>query len=514
MPFESKLTKKANGMTWIIPSSFAFMCLLLVLGIIFLFIKRFDRLETTFAFSIGADIACMAICAMLGFGTLSNRKEPTGYTRIFITLITLTSMALFIDECAWIVDGVVRLSKLNLAINIHYFANSAALTFFFWKYVTYALDLDGKFMKILNAIMNVFFIPNIILPFVNAIYPIYFYIDEFGKYQRSGLFFWISQIYNIIGVLCVILALIFSKAPIKTKLITGSFIAIPVLNQVITQYKYGVSTQYTAMLVSIVLIFVVLYSDRGKQLATTGKELALATRIQADMLPNIYPAFPERKEFDIYATMTPAKEVGGDFYDFFLIDDNHLALVIADVSGKGVPAALFMMVSKILIQNCALAIKSPKDVLEAVNNQICQKNKEEMFVTTWLGILNFETGKMVCANAGHEYPVLKQPNQDFELIRDKHGFVIGGMPGAKYKEYELQLEPDAKLFVYTDGVPEATNSENVLYGTTRMVDALNESKDKTPKEILVDIEKSVKDFVKDAPQFDDLTMLCLHYKGN
>jgi len=244
-----------------------------------------------------------------------------------------------------------------------------------------------------------------------------------------------------------------------------------------------------------------------------GTELALATRIQADMLPNIFPAFPERKEFDIFATMDPAKEVGGDFYDFFLIDDTHLGIVMADVSGKGVPAALFMMISKILVQNYAMTGKSPAEVLKAVNDQICANNREEMFVTAWLGILDTGTGKITAANAGHEYPVLMQPGGGFELIKDKHGFVIGGMEGMKYKEYELQLSPGAKLFLYTDGVPEAMNGENELFGTERMLAALNENTSASPEELLKNVRRAVDGFVKDAEQFDDLTMLGLEYKG-
>ncbi|MBO6268173.1 MAG: SpoIIE family protein phosphatase [Clostridium sp.] len=244
-----------------------------------------------------------------------------------------------------------------------------------------------------------------------------------------------------------------------------------------------------------------------------GTELALATRIQADMLPNIFPAFPERKEFDIFATMDPAKEVGGDFYDFFLIDDTHLGIVMADVSGKGVPAALFMMISKILVQNYAMTGRSPAEVLKAVNDQICANNREEMFVTAWLGILDTGTGKIVAANAGHEYPVLMQPGGGFELIKDKHGFVIGGMEGMKYKEYELQLSPGAKLFLYTDGVPEAMNGENELFGTERMLAALNENTSASPEELLKNVRRAVDGFVKDAEQFDDLTMLGLEYKG-
>ena len=244
-----------------------------------------------------------------------------------------------------------------------------------------------------------------------------------------------------------------------------------------------------------------------------GTELSLATRIQADMLPNIYPAFPDRTEFDVYASMDPAKEVGGDFYDFFLIDDDHLCMVMADVSGKGVPAALFMMASKIILSNNAMTGKSPAQILTDTNAAICSNNREQMFVTAWLGILEISTGKLTAANAGHEYPVIRQTGGKFELLKDKHGFVIGGMEGIKYKEYEVQLTPGSKLFLYTDGVPEATNAENELFGTDRMLAALNDSADVPPEEMLRNLRRAVDDFVKDAEQFDDLTMLGLEYKG-
>lgn len=238
-----------------------------------------------------------------------------------------------------------------------------------------------------------------------------------------------------------------------------------------------------------------------------GAELELATKIQADMLPNIFPAFPERPEFDIYATMTPAKEVGGDFYDFFLIDDDHLGMVMADVSGKGVPAALFMMMSKILVNNFAMMGGSPAKVLEQVNSQICKNNDEEMFVTVWFGVLEISTGKVTAANAGHEYPIIKKADGEFELFKDKHGFVIGGMDGMRYKEYEFTLEKGGTLFLYTDGVAEATNAENELFGTDRMLTALNQDPNAVPKVLLTNMKKAVDEFVGEAPQFDDLTML-------
>jgi len=240
-------------------------------------------------------------------------------------------------------------------------------------------------------------------------------------------------------------------------------------------------------------------------------ELSLAAKIQEDMLPN---TFPDREDFDIFASMTPAKEVGGDFYDFFMIDDDHLALVMADVSGKGVPAALFMMMTMIMIQNQAKTGKSPKDVLTSVNDQICSNNKEQMFVTVWLGILELSTGKLTASNAGHEKPIVKHPGGDYEMIMDKHGLVIGAMDGIKYRDYELQFYPGSKLFLYTDGLMEATDEDEGIFGSERALATLNRVKDLSPRELLEFVNREVERYEGNAPKFDDLTMLCLEYTGH
>lgn len=244
-----------------------------------------------------------------------------------------------------------------------------------------------------------------------------------------------------------------------------------------------------------------------------GAELEVATRIQASMLPCIFPAFPERREFDIFASMTPAKEVGGDFYDFFLVDENHLAMVIADVSGKGVPAALFMVIAKTLLKNCAQTGASPKRVLEQVNNQLCENNDAEMFVTVWLGVLNVTTGLLTAANAGHEYPALCRYGEEFTLVKDKHGFVLAGMENVKYREYTMQLEPGDTLFVYTDGVAEAANADQEFYGTGRMLKSLNRLRGVQPAELLHGVKGDIDAFAGQTPQFDDITMLGLRYLG-
>ncbi|MBQ9227642.1 MAG: PP2C family protein-serine/threonine phosphatase [Eubacterium sp.] len=243
-----------------------------------------------------------------------------------------------------------------------------------------------------------------------------------------------------------------------------------------------------------------------------GTELSIAKKIQKSAVPNVFPAFPDHKEFDIYASMTPAKEVGGDFYNFFLVDDDHLALVIADVSGKGVPAALFMMVTNILIADRIRIGGTPAEVLEYVNNVVCARNDAGMFVTVWLGVLELSTGKVIACNAGHDDPALYHKGEDFELFKTNHDIAIGVMEEFPYHNYELQMNKGDKLFLYTDGVPEATDKDEKMFTLNGMVDALNRYKEKTPEDILQGVNASVGAFVGDAPQFDDLTMLCVELK--
>ena len=244
-----------------------------------------------------------------------------------------------------------------------------------------------------------------------------------------------------------------------------------------------------------------------------GTELELANRIQMSILPEVGPEIKDRKEFLLRASMTPAKEVGGDFYNFFLIDKDHLGLVMADVSGKGVPAALFMMASMILLKDLAVPGRKPSEILTQANNDICRNNKAKMFVTVWLGILEISTGLMTCASAGHEFPALRGSDKTFRLFKDPHGFVLGGMEDMKYKDYELTLSPGDALFVYTDGVPEANDAAGAFFGTDRMEEALNLAQPGHPKDILMKVRESVETFAGGAEQFDDMTMMCLEYCG-
>lgn len=239
-----------------------------------------------------------------------------------------------------------------------------------------------------------------------------------------------------------------------------------------------------------------------------GAELNVAKQIQSDMLPGIFPPYPDRKEFDLYATMDPAKEVGGDFYDFFMTDDDHVALVIGDVSGKGVPAALFMVISKTLIKNYAMLGQPVDEVFTRANNDLCQGNKAELFTTAWIGIYEISTGRLCFADAGHETPLrLTKDGTVTEVRPARKKMVLAAMEDIQYAVNETVLDPGDMLLIYTDGVPEATDASNELYGMERLEALVAKHSGGNPKALLDEIHGDVNAFVGKAPQFDDLTML-------
>ncbi len=242
-----------------------------------------------------------------------------------------------------------------------------------------------------------------------------------------------------------------------------------------------------------------------------GAELNVAKKIQAEMLPRVFPPFENHPEIELFATMEPAKEVGGDFYDFYMLDDDHFAVVVGDVSGKGVPAALFMVITKTLLKDTAAHEFDPAKIFEHVNSILCEGNESGLFVTCWLGILTISTGELKFANAGHNSPVICQ-NGEIKYLSTKPNLMLAGMPGLPYKTYSTTLAKDDRLFIYTDGVTEATDSNNELYGEDRLLSVLKSASDKSSREILDIVRNDINSFVKDAPQFDDITMLEMLFK--
>lgn len=243
-------------------------------------------------------------------------------------------------------------------------------------------------------------------------------------------------------------------------------------------------------------------------------ELAFAKAIQHSALPSVFPPYPNRKEFEIQAAMYTAKEVGGDFYDFYFVDEDTLAFLVADVSGKGIPAAMFMMTSKTLLKSYAESGMSVEEVFTVANEKLCEGNEAGMFVTAWMGLLNVKTGKITFANAGHNPPLVKHADGSYTYLKSRPGLVLAGMEGIRYRKNELQLEPGDVIYLYTDGVTEATDSQSGLYGEERLLDTLNRHSDTDPKSICDSVKADVDAFVGEAPQFDDITMLALTYKGD
>ncbi|MCM1267728.1 MAG: PP2C family protein-serine/threonine phosphatase [Bacteroidales bacterium] len=250
-------------------------------------------------------------------------------------------------------------------------------------------------------------------------------------------------------------------------------------------------------------------SEERQRIST---ELDVATHIQADMLPRIFPAFSDRAEFDIYASMNPAKEVGGDFYDFFMVDERHLAIVVADVSGKGVPAALFMVIGKTLIKDHTKPDVDLGAVFTEVNDLLCESNNEGLFITAFEGVLDLVTGEFTFVNAGHEMPFIAKAGGRYEPYKLKPGFVLAGMEHMKYQSGRMTLSPGDKIFQYTDGVTEATNTAQELYGMERLTNVLQKNTGCRPADLLPAVKADIDAFVGEAPQFDDITMLCVEYR--
>lgn len=249
-----------------------------------------------------------------------------------------------------------------------------------------------------------------------------------------------------------------------------------------------------------------------RKTARIESELNLANSIQAHMLPTIFPPYPECEEVDLYASMKPARAVGGDFYDFFMLDDRHLAMVMADVSGKGIPAALFMVIAKTLIKNEVMMGTDPAEVFGKVNHMLCEGNENDMFVTAWLGILDTEKGILTYVNAGHNPLVVKTGDNAFAYLKSRAGFVLGGMDGIKYRQQELIFQPGDRLFLYTDGVTEAECPDGTFYGNDRLLEFLNSHDEKDLENILKGLSEDIDKFAEGAEQSDDITMMMMEYR--
>ncbi len=466
--------------------------------------------------SIGIGICGMSIL-QVSFGARLS-KEVTMYFQLFFTTLLLyisnhLARQLLEGNPDIIAGYAIR------AVTYLEFLCSGVMAWLF-SLLTLFVSKSEK-MKTLNVVLLVALICHFVIMTVSLMTDMCYYFDGQNVYHRSGGYL-LSNLSIFVMLVIDIYLLIRYRYNFNSHIKTAFWIYIlaPIVAMAFQAISGKIQLIILATVVAAVFMSRVImrdlmnkYEEQEKTTARIGAELNMATDIQASQLPRLFPAFPNISEIDVFATMTPAKEVGGDFYDFFLVDDDHIGLVMADVSGKGIPAALFMMISRVLIKSRLQNGESPGKALESVNDHLCENNDTGLFVTVWTAVLDIRTGKGVASNAGHEHPAIRRAGGKYELVTYKHSPAVAAIEGIGFKEHEFALAPGDSLFVYTDGVAEATNAKNELFGTDRMLEVLNRKPDAAPEQVLSGVMDGINEFVAGAEQFDDITMLCLRYNG-
>ena len=489
--------------------------ILFALCIVFICLRGLDGLVDTYIINISVDLFGMLMGYVLYICCLFDVEKSDSSLKSYFYLLNVSYLGLFVDACSWLVDGVPELRLMNIIDNTLYFACAPVQAYFFWLYLSSFMNVEKKSYKVLNNVIRAGLVLALLSRFINIFTGHYFTVSPEGVYHRSTLYP-LSMVFVIVTLISVAVVVIKERKRFKKYqlVVLWAYILAPFVASVFSIFVYGLTIAPGVVMLTMLLIYCALNITQGREKAVADRDLSVASSIQENILPQIFPYLPERKEFDIYASMTAAKEVGGDFYDFFMIDEDHIALVMADVSGKGIPAALFMMVSRTMIKNYTLTGQySPSKILEHVNDQICEGNSAGLFVTVWLAIIDLSTGKGVAANAGHEHPVLRRNGEQFEMVKYRHSVAVATMEGIKFKEHPFELHPGDTLFVYTDGVAEATNADSELFGEERLLSALNKNPNASPRELLWNVMGDINGFVNGSKQFDDITMLSLKYFG-
>ena len=477
----------------IIASIVYVICIVLIIyGV---FSMGLGKISSMYIVNISIDIFAMLTGFVLFLCCLIDVQKGGSDMKYIMYLINVCFLHVFADASTWLVEGTPGLEIFNLLDNTLFYMCESATVCLFWMYITSLIKFTDPIEKKLDMAVQYGLIISVVVRVLNMVGGFYFTIGPGNIYKR-GAFFPVSKLYVALVMIAIAYVVIKERKQLALYQIIASliFLGVPILAALFTVMVYGLSVTAALTMILLLLMYCVHNVAQGREKAAADRDLSVAAAIQENILPRTFPYLPERKEFDIYATMTPAKEVGGDFYDFFLIDDTHLAMVIADVSGKGVPAALFMMISKALIKNRLLDGDSPGEALANVNRQLAEGNTQDMFVTVWCAVLDTETGEGIAANGGHEHPALKRKDGLFELIKYRHSPALGMMSDLKFSEHSFKLNPGDALFVYTDGVPEAANVSLEQFGNDRLIDALNTNPDAGPHEIVYNVSNAVGEF--------------------
>ncbi len=507
-----KIYKLMNKYSYIsVRMGFFFVCCLFFTALLLQLFRGEDGMELSWEFSCGMEVFGIAICAVVYYSCMHN-KESFGFeTDVFSALIVTSALNLFLDEWSWLVQGIAESRTANVISNVLLYVNTYTMGLMFWIYACRMLDVKTKLVRVSTKIFIIAYFPAALICFLNAVYPIYFSVDALGVYRRESFYMYRNWFYLII-IPAILDLIIRSKSSWREKSLVGTFLVLPLMAETLSYFKFGMSTKHTASMIAIVLNYVVLVSKRERSIATTQGALGIASQIQEGILPKNPENLQGKKNYEVFASMTPAQEVGGDFYDYFMIDEDHLAILVADVSDKGLGASFFMMISKVLIKSRAELGGTPSEIIQYVDDRITKTNEFGMFVTVWLGIIDLSTGHVDVCNAGHDYPAILKETGGFTVEKTLHGPPVAFLPGMPYPQYSFDMKPGNRIFLYTDGLVEAKRHDSERFGTQRMLQVLNDNKDADNQTLIKIMREEVDRFADGEPQFDDITMLGFTYK--
>ncbi len=495
---------------------------------------KFTNLQPEDILQVAMDMFAMALGLVLYVACVFDKEELNGMKRWYLWLVVADYAGLFLDAVSWFMGEDHSVWLAAVIVNLGIFVCSPLIAYIFFRYVLAYLDIqeDARIGKML-ARMRRGAIAVVLIRTLDVSLLVFFQAHRVIAYRRGSLYFLLNIYSFVIGVIALFMVIRNRKkvAPYQV-LILVMFVLAPLAAVISSVFFDGLLPMFSTMMAVLLSIYSVLNVEKSRERSAVETELSIANRMQEAMLPNLFPDRSEVPEYDLYATMNPAREVGGDFYDFFMLDDHRLAFLIADVSDKGVGAALFMAVSKAMVKMRAQLGGSPAEVIADVDERIGKDNDAGMFVTMWLGYLDLLTGHVVACNAGHDYPAIwlqerqagaQADAQDasapgagsegYVLEKTVHGPPVAFIPGMPFPEVEFDMKPGDRIFLYTDGVNEAQGSDGEEFGVERMLAALNAHKDLTSEALCKTMKETVDGFVGDDPQFDDMTMMALTFRA-
>ncbi|MDO5445694.1 MAG: PP2C family protein-serine/threonine phosphatase [Eubacteriales bacterium] len=466
-----------------------------------------EDMKETYIISFCFDIASLVFCTAVFVSSAVHDKDFESSTVIFKVMVFQLSATFFFEALIWLVDSQQELRSINFLVNELYIFSGNLSVWLFWRYLRRLLELrDKKFVSI-TRIFAVMLLLQVLLIISNVWSHWLFFIDGNGEYQRAGTYY-LSHVFDFTVLAGSVAVILSTKMERRQKNVLSLFVFAPLAAGIISGFFPRMSLAHPAGFTAVIICFADIYLKKSNELTARRNEMDLASNIQMSMLPEKIEGLDGK--FDIIGSMFPAREVGGDFYDFYRLDEDHVVIIIADVSGKGLPAAMFMMKGISTVKNYAITGLSVEDTMRKANDSLCKNNEADMFITAWMGILNEKTGRITFVNAGHNFPVLRKADGTASFVNLRSGIPLASFDNLSYKPKELQLEPGDILLLYTDGVTEAHSRTSVLFGDERLLHCVEKdcsSAEQLCDNVLSDIDR----FTIGTDQFDDITMVAVKY---